>query len=131
MARAWGFGFNPQTSLNFIGPTISVNVLPGESVLVFANKALGSTAAGGGTALTLNICYQAAAGAITAADATGVPSLRVPTNTRIIQSLSTELPPSLGLSGTYTVGMCGLTSSVASWNDNGAGSITAVVAFPE
>lgn len=127
VAKAWGVGFNPSSALNFIGPTVTVDVMAGESVLVNASKALGSIAAGGGTGLSLNICYQPAGGDPTAVDATGIIGLRVPANTRVLQSLSTEIT---GLSGTNVIGMCGSSTNFTSWNDNSAGSIVAIVVTP-
>jgi len=128
---AWGIGLGPSSNLNFLSPPTSVTVTGAEDVVVFGQKALGSVSAGGGTALTLNICYQRTSGgggSITEVSSTGITGLRVSSGTRVIQSLSASI---MGLAmGTYNVGLCGLSSNASSWNDNGWGSTTAIVAKP-
>jgi hypothetical protein len=124
--NAWGLGNNPLSSLNFIGPTVTVSVSLGEKVLVSGHKAVGSTA--GAAGLNLNICSQpVGGGALTTADGVGMANLRVPASTRLIQTLSAELS---NLSGSYNVGLCGFSSNAASWNDNGNGMVTAIVVQP-
>jgi hypothetical protein len=100
----------------------------GAKVLVWASKALGTTAAGGAADLNLWICYQATSpGSTIMTLGGGVLGLRVPQNTRIPFSLNSAvggLPP-----GNYQFGLCGQTSAaqVASWKSNEYSYVSAAV----
>jgi hypothetical protein len=125
---AMGAGVNPTSSLGFVSPPITVTVTGVEDVLVTAHKALGSIQPGGGAGLTLNVCHQPeAGGALTPVDPTGISGLRVPPNTRIVQSMSARIPKADLPTGAYNVGLCAISSSPLSWNDNGWGATTASV----
>jgi hypothetical protein len=125
-ASVSGVGLSPLTVLNFIGPTATVNVTgPTQRVHVTASKALGSVAVNGGLGLTLYVCARPTPQGAFVTSGEAIANLRVPTGTRILQTLShvfAGLPP-----GTYEVGLCGLTSNLASWNDNDRGYVTALV----
>lgn len=127
---AFGAGSAPTATLSFLSPTVQVTPTDNSDVvIVSAQKALGSVLAGGGTALTLNVCRQdvTAGGAITPADNTGVTGLRVPVGTRVIQTLSATFT-GLTANHMYNFGLCGSSSNASSWNDNGAGAATAILA---
>jgi hypothetical protein len=113
----------------FLGPSIDVTVTAGQKVVVMASKAMGSTAVGGATHLSLYIC---ALSNVPGSDFTflgiGIDGLTVAQNQRHTFGLSgvlTGLAP-----GTYAVGMCGVVQtggSAANWNWNEYGYTTAFV----
>ena len=118
-------GFNPSSTLNFIGPPANVDIAQGQSVLVVTTKTLGTTLAAGASGLNLNICYQSGAGgALTQTESVGATNIRIGGNTRVLQTLNGEIR---NITGNYNVGMCGSSSSFSSWNDNGIGFTTATV----
>lgn len=123
---AWGQGSNPTNVLGFLSPVATVSVDGTQDVLVTGQKALGSTLAGGGTNLSLNVCSQSTSGgALTQVDGTGIVGVRVAGGTRVIQSLTARIA---GLAmGDYYVGLCGSSTTFSSWNDNSTGSTTAIV----
>ncbi|WP_156338119.1 hypothetical protein [Chondromyces crocatus] len=125
VTKAWGVGLNPTATTNFVGPTVTVNIGQGQSALVISSKAFGSSQANGGLGLNLNMCYQPTSGGnISTIEPVGVNGIRVPTGSRIIQTLSAEISDQ----GSFTVGMCAYSvSNASSWNDNGSGSTTATV----
>lgn len=127
VTTASGAGLNPLSTLNFIGPTVTVELGTNQAIFVSSSKALGSNSAGGGTGLSLNICYKPMGGAIATAGM-GLSNLRVPNGTRISQSLSGLIEQSATIqAGTYEVGMCGMSSNFSSWLDNDLGWTTAIV----
>jgi hypothetical protein len=121
--RSVGSGFNPGSSLDVIGVTVTVTVNGRQAVAVTASKALGSIATRGGRLLELDICYRTPGGSLVN---TGqwVSGLRVPYETRAVFTLNDviTLP-----AGTYELGLCGLSHDFSSWNDNGPGRTTAVI----
>jgi hypothetical protein len=123
VVTATGFGLNPASWLNFIGPTAAVTVTGGEILSVTSQKVLGSVAAGGGVGLKLDICYRSAGGSIVNAGQ-WLENLRVPSGTRIVFTLNAALTLPAGV---YDVGMCGLSTSFTSWNDNVAGRTTVLI----
>jgi hypothetical protein len=127
VTTASGAGLNPSSTLNFIGPTVTVALGTNQAIFVSSSKAVGSIAAGGGVGLTINICYRPMGGAITTAGM-GLNNLRVPNGTRISQSLSGLIEQSAMIpAGTYEVGLCGMSSNFTSWSDNDLGTTTAIV----
>lgn len=124
MVALSGLGAGPASALAFIGPTVSVTVDAGERVLVFAQKALGTT--GGASGLNLWICYEPMAGALTAVGG-GLFGLRAPANSRTVYGLTAPTPPSPA-PGQYVVGLCGTAGAqAANWNANDFGYVTALV----
>lgn len=126
---AHGLGDAPADGATyaFIGVTASVAVAAGQSVIVHAEKALGSVAASGAAGLRLAVCRQATGGPIQDNGFDYLASLRVPTGIRIPFSLSTRFS---GLAeGTYSVGLCGFTSTgnAVNWNNNEWSRVTAMV----
>lgn len=124
----WGGGANPTMSWAFISPTVPVTVNGTQDVIVTGQKTLGSTVAGGGTGLSLNICYQDSSGAIVAGDPlnpNGISGLRVSAGTRMLQSMTIRIQALPA--GDYNVGLCAMSTNPGSWNDNGPGVATAMV----
>lgn len=113
-----------QATVTFLAPVVTVLLTEPRPVLVTSGKALGSTAAGGGTGLSLFICYQQGADPITIVGY-GAADLRTPQNSRNLYSQSAVIT-SLG-AGAYVVGLCGNSSAPASWNDFEYGYTTAVI----
>lgn len=127
VASASGAGLNPSSTLNFIGPTVTVELGTNQAIFVSSSKAVGSNAVGGGIGLSLNICYRPMGGMIATAGM-GLSNLRVPNGTRISQSLSGLIEQGVAIPpGTYDVGMCGMASNAISWSDNDLGATTAIV----
>ena len=120
---ASGLGSFPSSSLGTLGPQVTVTVASGQKVLVNASNAFGSTSVG--TNLNIWICYRATAGGDTL-HTVGVPMTGLG-SPRGLRSTFSQLAVIEGLNGTYEVGMCGSSSDAASWNNNGAGSVTATV----
>jgi hypothetical protein len=119
-----GPGGTPSLTLQFLSPTALVNITAAnQSVFVVANRALGAYAAAAGD-LDLWVCYGndiggglvQVGGAIY--DMAVSPNIRIPFN---MNGIITNLPI-----GTYTVGMCG-TSSSANWTNNEWGYVSALV----
>jgi hypothetical protein len=126
-ATASGNGINPSSQLNFIGPTVTVTVTgSGQRVHLTASKALGSVTVGGGLGLTIYACSRSTVpGSSLVTAGAGVANLRMPQNTRILQTIShvfSGLAP-----GTYELGMCGSSTNFSTWNDNNFGYATALV----
>lgn len=125
-ASTSGSGGNPTPANAFIGPTVNVTITAGQKILVIADKALGSTAAGGAQGLNIYVGYQATAGAVTTFGG-GIFGLRVPQNTRVPFSINGIIS---GLAaGTYTVGMVGSCTAgqEVNWNSNEFGYVSAIV----
>lgn len=116
-------GVNALTT--FIGPTVNVVLAAGQRAHMLSNKALGSSATGGASELSIYACYQLfPAGALTR-QGNGIFGLTVPTNQRQLYAINWVFS---GLAaGTYTIGMCGSSSNAASWNNNEWGYISAMV----
>ena len=124
MVSVSGLGAAPASTLAFIGPTVPVAVEAGERALVFAHKALGSSA--GASGLNLWICYEPAGGALTVVGG-GLFGLRAPANSRQVYGLTAPTPPSPA-AGQYVVGLCGTAGAqAANWNSNDFGYVTALV----
>jgi hypothetical protein len=120
-----GLGNNPAAALAFIGPTVNVTLAAGQRAHLVVNKALGSVAAGGAIDLDLWACYQNTAGGAVTQQGGGMFDLRVPQNIRVpfaINHIYSALP-----AATYTIGMCGLSSNSANWNNNEWGYTSALV----
>lgn len=118
-----GTGLDPVTggTIAFIGPTASVTLTAGQKIHVVANKALGSIAAGGGTALNLWICTQVTGGLISPQGG-GSFGYTAPQNSRLSFGLTANVT---GLAaGTYAVGLCGYGTN---FNSNEYGYVTVLV----
>ncbi len=117
----------PTADQQFLTPTVIVSVAAGQRLHVTASRAFGSTVAGGGIGLTLQICVKSTdpGNPFVQDNPFGFNGIRVASGTRVLQTLShvfDALP-----AGSYRVGMCGYTSNPTSWNDNGIGDVTAFV----
>jgi hypothetical protein len=114
------------TTTDFIGATVQITVTSSsQKVLVIADKALGSTVAGGASGLNIYIGYKLSTGTSVNTVGGGIFGLQVSQNTRNVFSISgiiTGLAP-----GTYIVGMAGVTTTPANWNNNEYGYVTAVL----
>jgi hypothetical protein len=125
-----GLGANsggvPSAAEDFIGPTVNVTIATGQEIFVTASKALGSSAAGGASDLDIWVCYRSTAvGAPITKVGGGILNLTAPQNARQIYSINGV---AVGLpTGTYSVGMCGVSSTAANWNNNEYGYVTAMV----
>jgi hypothetical protein len=122
-ASATDGGPNPAATTQFLGaPTTITTTKANQYALVIASNAFGTSAASA-NGLNLFICYQATSGQITTVG-NGILGLRLPAVTRVTQLVHKIIQ--LPAAGTYTVGMCGNTTS-ANWNDNDWGMTSALV----
>lgn len=121
-----GSGNSPTAATQFLTPTVTVTVTAGQKIQVIANKAFGSTVAGGATNLDLYIGYRVAgSGDVPTLVGGGIFNNQVPQNTRITMGLSAIIS---GLAaGSYEVGMAGDDDGNGNWNNNEWGYVTAVV----
>lgn len=122
-----GYGTDPKSSLDFIGPTVTVTVTgPTQKIAVTANRALGSSVAGGASGLALFICAKStAAGSSIGAYGDAIAGVTVTSGNRVPMGLSWGIS---GLTaGTYQVGMCGIASNPTAWNFNEYGYVHAIV----
>lgn len=112
-----GYGADPTATTQFLSPAITVTITAGQKILVTANKAFGSTAAGGAASLALYIGYRVAgSGDTPEVVGGGIFGNRVPQNTRIPMGLSAVIS---GLAaGSYEVGMVGTDNGNGNWNSN-------------
>lgn len=118
-----GNGNNVTSTLDFIGPTLTMTVAVGQKIHAVATKALGSTLVGGGVD-HLYMCSKLGAAAIVS-HGSGVFDLDAAQNSRQLYGLShvyTGLP-----AGAHVVGLCGSSTSPATWNHNEYGYISAFV----
>lgn len=125
---ASGGGNTPTANITFLAPPAQVTVAANQRILVWSNKALGSTAAAGAANLDLYICYQSTAvGAVIQAMGGGSLDYRVPANTRLSFGLNAMI--SNLQAGTYLTGLCGSTTAAdaPNWNSHEFGYTTAVV----
>ncbi len=105
-------------------PTASVTVAAGESVLITANTAFGTTTGAGG--LDIYPCYRASG-------TTGTPltvglgmfDIAMPANTRLSMGV-TGIASGIA-AGDYDVGMCGDDDGDGNWNNNEWGYVSALV----
>lgn len=126
---AWfvsGFGNNPSATTQFLTPYVTVTITAGQRIHVTANKAFGSTAAGGANSLDLYIGYRVAgSGGVPSLVGEGIFDNRVPQNTRITMGLSAVIS---GLpAGSYEVGMAGDDDGNGNWNNNEWGYVSVLV----
>lgn len=113
----------------FLSTTVQVTVTAGQKILVWADKAFGTSGIAAGAAnLDILVCYQSTASGSTIQPVGGaILDLRAAPNTRQTYSINagiTGLP-----AGTYEVGMCGNTdaANVPNWNSNEYSYVTAMV----
>lgn len=119
-----GYGLDPKTTLDFIGPTVNVTVTAGQKVIMVSDKALGGTAAA--TGLALYPCSKStAAGATIVGYGGAILGLQVPGGTRVTWGMN-HIYTGLA-AGTYSVGMCGTAGTPAQWNNNEYGYVSAFV----
>jgi hypothetical protein len=96
----------------FIAAPVTVNVTAGQKVFVDSSAALGGMAAS--SSLDLFICYGQ--GATVSSVGAGVFNLHTSGASRQTYALNAVIT---GLAtGTYSVGLCGRSSSAATWNDD-------------
>jgi hypothetical protein len=123
-----GFGLNPTAVIGFMGPTVNVTLAAGQRAHMVAERAFGSTAAGGANNLNIYPCYQnTAGGAITTVNL-GIFGLTAAQNER--KTFGVNVVYANLAAGTYTVGMCGNVPAPgvpANWNNNEWGYISALV----
>jgi hypothetical protein len=121
-----GYGADPDATFKFLSPTVTVTITTGQKIFVTANKAFGSTAAGGADWLNLYIGYRVAgSGATPSGVGGGIFGNRVPQNTRIPMGLSAVID---WLSaGSYEVGMVGTDNGNGNWNSNEYGYVSVLV----
>jgi hypothetical protein len=124
-AFASGSGSTPAATLNFLAPTVTVTLVAGNKIYVSSNKALGTSSASAGD-LDLWICHRPSGS--TAAPTTvggAIFNNSVTSGTRIPMSMNAVIT---GLAaGNYQVGMCGVSSQGANWNNNEWGYTSALV----
>jgi hypothetical protein len=112
-----GLGNNPAAANAFIGTTVNVTLAAGQRAHLVVEKALGSTVAGGGTALNIYPCYQnTIAGSPLTTQGLGIFGLTAAQNQRHVYGINWVF--SNLAAGTYAIGMCGSSSNAASWNNN-------------
>jgi len=122
------YGTDPADAITFLGPTTTVTIAaPNQKVLVIANRAFGSTSAGGASGLDIAVGYRQVGSAVEPASVGAwIYGFRVAQNTRIcigISGIINDLPV-----GDYDVGMCGTgNAGYANWNYNEYGYVTAIV----
>lgn len=115
------------SAYQFLAPTVSVTLSPGQAIIVNGTATLGSTNAGGASLARLSACHQVGGtGTLTDNDADWS-LIRVPQNTRLPMAVSQRisgLPP-----GTYTVGLCyrADTGQAVNWNYNDWGNLSVLV----
>ena len=113
----------PGVSLQFLAPVAYVTVASGQRVYVSSVRVLGSTS--GGDSLSLWICYKGG-GPLLSPVGPALDQLRIGAGGRLplgVTAVVSGLP-----AGNYSVGLCGTATDTSSpWNDNGAGSTTAMV----
>ncbi|MBX3125671.1 MAG: collagen-like protein [Polyangiaceae bacterium] len=124
-AFSTGPGNTPSGTLQFLGPTVNVTLTATQRALVDSMKAFGTSNASAGQ-LRLWMCYRLSSSAGTPTQVGGgTYNLQTTSGTRVPMGLSAVVGP---LTGTYTVGLCGLTAdSNANWNSNEWGYTTALV----
>jgi hypothetical protein len=120
---ASGVGGNPTASDAFLGATASVTLATSRPVFMVASKAFGSST--GGTVLTIWPCYQLQPSGAIQKGGLGISGLTAAASQRHDYSISYVFPPLPA--GTYTIGMCGSSSSASSWDSNDAGYVSAIV----
>lgn len=107
----------------FIGPTVNVTLSAGQRVYMQITKSLGTTQPNAG-GLNVFPCYQPLAGALTTQGG-GIFGLAVVATLRINVDMNYVYS---GLAaGTYTLGMCGSSTSSANWNNNEWGYLSVMV----
>jgi len=114
------------TSLDYIGPTVSVTITAGQDIHVVAQQALGAAGPGIATDLHLNVCYDDDGVPPLTEVGLGMDGLELQSVARLpfgVTAVIEGLAP-----GTYTVGMCGVSSDGADWNSNGQGKVSVIVA---
>ncbi|KAA0214626.1 MAG: hypothetical protein DYG94_08260 [Leptolyngbya sp. PLA3] len=115
----------PSPTNQFLSPTLTVTITAGQKITVIADRAFGSTIAGGANGLNLYVGYRVAgSGAVPTNIGGGMFNLTSAQNERKTFGINGVLT---GLAaGTYEVGMTG-TSVSANWNNNEWGYITVMV----
>ncbi|MCL4222761.1 MAG: hypothetical protein KJZ65_15485 [Phycisphaerales bacterium] len=118
---------NTPSAINqFLSPTLTVTISAGQKIVVIANRAFGTTSAGGAGNLDLYIGYRdAGSGAAPTNYGGGMFNLTAVQNERTAFGISGVIA---GLSaGTYEVGMTGDDDGNGQWNNNEWGYITVMV----
>ncbi|NUQ69152.1 MAG: hypothetical protein HUU18_12875 [Phycisphaerales bacterium] len=118
---------NPQTTISFLTPTVTVTITAGQKIFVMAHAALG---AGVSPASNLNIYpgYMVQGTTTVLPVGGGIFGLTAPANSRQIYSISGVLPPLTA--GTYHVGMAGSSSNAANWINSEWAYVTVLVLNP-
>jgi hypothetical protein len=121
-----GSGATPSATTQFLSPTVTVTITAGQKIHVTANRAFGTTAAGGADNLDLYVGYRVAgSGDVPTEIGGGMLNMRVSQNTRIPMGISGVIS---GLAaGTYEVGMAGDDDGNGNWNNNEWGYVSVLV----
>lgn len=116
-----GVGLNPTTNYQFISPPITISIQRDNPVVsIEILKAMGSTVAGGGVGLSVNLAFQKVGGTLTEFDENHrMNNLRVASGTRIPIMSSGIFQTDFKAGETYQIGLIGKSSNPNSWNDNG------------
>ena len=114
---------NPAVALAYLSITVTVTIAAGQKVHVTANRAFGALGAAA-NALNLYICTQATGGGALTTHNFGAFGMTAAANSRHLYGLSAApiLAP-----GTYTVGLCGSSTS-ANWINNEWSYVSTIVA---
>ena len=115
----------PTTSLSFLVAPGLVTVREGETVSVVSSAGLGASV--GAIDLDLDICVSNG-GALTAVAGSGVNNLSAAAGQQHLFTLPALVE---GLSGTFSVGLCGRSTDGSSWDLEGGGQTTVQVFTPQ
>jgi hypothetical protein len=125
-----GYGNNPVYTATgnvvaFIGPTVTMAINSGDAVHMVANKALGTSLAGGANSLYIWACYRLSSATTPSSVGGGIFNLQTAQGTRVPIGIQWTFE---GLAtGTYEFGMCGYDGDAdVDWNNNEYGYITAM-----
>ncbi|MGG7664285.1 hypothetical protein [Dyadobacter sp. BHUBP1] len=116
-----GLGSNPTVNYQFMSPPVTITIQRDNPVVsIEILKAMGSTVAGGGVGLSVNVAYQKVGGTLTEFDENHrMNNLRVPSGTRVPIMSSGTYQTDFKAGETYQIGLIGKSSYPNSWNDSG------------
>jgi len=116
----------PSATTQFLSATATVTITTGQSILVTANRAFGTSAAAGADSLDLYVGYRVSgSGATPSLVGGGMLNMRLPQYSRVPFGISAII---IGLpAGTYEVGMAGDDDGNGNWNSNEFGYTSVLV----